>query len=171
MGAVRREWGGAGSGPCWVVEPTAEQDWGGAWAEVCWGYPQRGSHPSRTNGSGEHSAATPPMASPPAPGARGPAGRHTPSVGGMGPSCSRSSCRPGASVAGCGLGPPPPPASLPAASWVEALAVGVSGVWAWHRLPPEGGHLCPESERPGSPTQLPGAISLLLAALGLPRGE
>lgn len=142
----------------------------GAW----WGYPQRGSYPSRTNDSGEHGADGPLVSPPPAPGACGPAGQHTPCAGGTGPSCnhsSRSFCRPGANVAGGGLGPLSPPAPLPAASWVEALAVGVSWVRAWPCLAPVGGHLWPESERPGSPTQLPGTLSLLLAALGLPRGE
>lgn len=171
MGAVRRERGVQADGPCWAVEPMAERDWGAAWAGGHGGgIPREAATPAGQMTVGS----TVLMAPPPAPGACGPAGQHTLFAGGTGPSCnhsSHSSCRPGANVAGGGLGPLTPPAPLPAASWVEALAVGVSWMWAWPCLAPVGGHLWPESERPGSPTQLPGTLSLLLAALGLPRGE
>ena len=85
---------------------------------------------------------------------------HPPSAGRMGPST-------GLSIISSWARPLllSPPASLPAVLWVGVLAMGVLQVWAWPHLPPSSGHLWPESERPRSPTQVPGPLNLSLAAL------
>ena len=146
--------------------------WSLGWG-VRWGYPQRGGHPSRTSERGEHGADGPLTAPPPAPGACGPAGQHTvcrghgtllqsrqllfllpwSQRGWWWPGSSVPTCFPLCSFMGRGLG----------CGHLPGVGLALPATCGWAPLA--------ESERPRSPTQPPGALSLLLAALGLPRGE